>query len=77
MRPDQDKRLTSMGAGHATCEKCTMELYRDDDVSICTDCGLNPYKAGKIEEFVKDAVENESRFSLGGLIARAKMMMGW
>ena len=63
MRPDQDERLTSMGIGEPTCDKCMMELYAGGDDSICNDCQLRPTQSeeGK-KNFLKAAANRE--FSL-------------
>jgi len=70
MRPDQDPRLTEMGMGEATCEKCMMELYSDANNSICDDCDLNAMKKGNATQFVKDVIDREASFSNNELLRR-------
>ncbi len=76
MRPDQDLRLTSIGIGEPTCEKCTMELYVGADDSVCNDCNLNPMKRGDAEKFMKDALDRESGLPLAQLVERNAIMNG-
>lgn len=49
MKPDQDKRLTSMGCGYDTCKKC-MDLHPK---AKCVKCKLSPHAA----ENKKDALK--------------------
>ncbi|NQT50316.1 hypothetical protein HQ571_06510 [Candidatus Kuenenbacteria bacterium] len=73
-RPDQDPRLTSIGIGEATCEKCMMELYSGADDSICEDCNLNALKKGDPSQFITDAMKREDSLSLEELAERNKAM---
>lgn len=74
MRPNQDQRLTSMGLGNATCDKCIVELYPDADTSICDDCDLNALEKGDATQFVLDALAKEATFPLDELLRRHKIM---
>ena len=74
IRPDHDKRLTSMGVGNATCDKCLMELYPSADDSPCEDCNLNPMKKGDATQFVEEAIRQESSLSKDEIMQRHSKM---
>jgi hypothetical protein len=52
MRPDKDNRLTSMGIGEATCDRCITKLYSLENNSICDDCKLHTITHGDLDGFV-------------------------
>ncbi len=75
MRPDEDKRLVSMGKGEPTCERCIIELHPSGDGSVCDDCGLNPIqRAAEMSNFIRQTARREMSFERSELVQRFRIL---